>query len=189
MALNPWSERTGEQVFGSSPLVRYLRTIFSSNNHNHTKSEISDFSHTHTKAEISNFTHTHVISDVTNLQSSLNAKQNTIPNLTLKTTQSMYGLTVTTYSDNLNVYLKISGTLNNDSNLPNGGNRMQIGTLSNSAYAPPSEMQSTTHSANAPNWSRMTVYSDGKIYFQNGVSSKSYSLECSFYYPLKSRMP
>ena len=177
MAVNPWSERTGEQIFGSSPFVQYLKDLFSTK------------SHTHTKEQISNFSHSHSISDVTNLQSSLNAKQNAIPNLTVKTTQTMYGLTVTTYSDDLNVYLKISGTLNNSSDLPNGGNRSQIGTLSNTAYAPPSEMQTTVHSANAPNWSRITVSSDGKIFFQNGASSKSYTLEGGFYYPLKSRIP
>lgn len=190
MALNPWTERTGEEIFGSSPFVQYLKGLFSTKTHTHSKTDISDFNnHTHTKEQISNFSHSHSISDVTNLQSSLNAKQNAIPNLTVKTTQTMYGLTVTTYSDNLNVYLKISGTLNNSSDLPNGGNRSQIGTLSNATYAPPSEMQTTVHSANAPNWSRITVRPNGEVYFQNGVNSKNYSLECGFYYPLKSRLP
>ena len=46
--------------------------------HTHTKSQITDFSHTHTKSEITNFSHSHSISDITNLQSSLDAKQDSI---------------------------------------------------------------------------------------------------------------
>ena len=104
--------------------------------------------------------------------------------------KTMYGLDVIAYSDSLNVYLVISGTLDGSANLPNDGNRSYIGTfLGNDTYAPPYEMQSTVHSANMPNWSRITVKPNGEVYFQNGVNSKSYSLECSFYYPLKSRMP
>ena len=188
MALNPWTEKTGEQIFGSSPFVQYLKDLFSTKTHTHSKTDISDFNnHTHTKEQISNFSHSHSISDVTNLQSSLNGKQNTIPNLSLISTQSMYGLTVNVYSDGLNVYLTIGGTLNGNSSLPVSGNRAKIGTLSNTNYAPPYEMQTTVHSAS--NWSRITVLSNGEIYLQNGTSSKSLELYGSFYYPLKSRIP
>ena len=121
--------------------------------------------------------------------SDLSQKQNTIPSFTQKTGQNMYGLIVKTYSDGLNVYLIIGGTLNGHENLPNQGNRAKLGTLSNLDYAPPYEMQTTVHSANAPNWSRFTVYANGDIYFQNGVSSTTHEIHGSFYYPLESRLP
>lgn len=121
--------------------------------------------------------------------SDLSQKQNAIPSFTQKTGQNMYGLSVKTYSDGLNVYLIIGGTLSGHENLPNQGNRAKLGTLSNLDYAPPYEIQTTVHSANAPNWSRFTVYANGDIYFQNGVSSTTHEIHGSFYYPLESRLP
>lgn len=53
-----WSERTAEQVFGQGRLVKWLKSIFATKNHTHTKSEITDFPHTHTLSEISDLTDT-----------------------------------------------------------------------------------------------------------------------------------
>ena len=176
-----WVEKTVLEIFQDWTFLPQLEQIFlskSSANTDYLKK--SDASSTYLTQSNASSTYA--------TKSEIATKQNTIPNFSVKTTQTMYGLTVTTYSDGLNVYLKISGTLNGSSDLATN-NRVNIGTLSNTNYAPPSEMQTTVHSANAPNWSRLTVFADGRVFIQIGSSSTTLAIEGSFYYPLKSRIP
>ena len=117
----------------------------------------------------------------------LSGKQNTIPNFTLISTQTMYGLSVKVYSDGLSVYVSISGNLNGNSNIPTGGSIGNLGTLSNTSYAPHTAMQSPVHVANNP--SKIVLTSGGVVRLMNGSTSNTYEIQCSFYYPLKSRIP
>ena len=117
----------------------------------------------------------------------LSGKQNTIPNFTLISTQSMYGVVVKVYSDGLSVYVSMSGNLDGNNNIPSNGSASDIGTLSNTSYAPYTAMQSPIRIGD--NTSKMILGNDGKVRLVNGESSKTYLINCSFYYPLKSRIP
>ena len=117
--------------------------------------------------------------------------QSAIPNFNYAFVQTqsrvMCGLTVKTYSDGLNVYLTISGTLDGSSGVPAQNNDALIGGLLNSDYAPPIEMQTTVHSSH--NFCRIRVTPTGEVYLTNGNASKSYNISGALYYPLKSRLP
>lgn len=156
----PWHEVSANTIFGSNPFYRWLRTIFAERSH------------------------THTISDVTNLQSSLNSKQNTIPNYTSVQTMQNYGLTVTVFTDGLTACVVITGTLNGDSSIGVNGNITSIGIIL-SDYAPVNPIQTPTHSGD--NSSKFILGDDGNLRLLNGTSSRSASINATFYYPLASR--
>ena len=189
MVVNPWTERTGEQIFGSSPFVQYLKDLFSTKTHTHSKTDISDFNnHTHTKEQISNFSHSHSISDVTNLQTSLNAKQDTIPNFSLISTQTGKGLTVKVYSDGLNVYVTVNGNGTGLNTTATNNGVTNILTLSNTNYSPSSLVQVPARGQASS--CRLRILSDGSVQFlSDSPSVTAYTLYGTFYYPLKSRIP
>lgn len=190
MVVNPWSEKTGEQIFGSSPFVQYLKDLFSTKTHTHSKTDISDFNnHTHTKGQISNFSHSHSISDVTNLQTSLNAKQDTIPNFSLISNQTAKGMTVKVYSDGFNVYVTYEASPVTDLNTSSTNSGVtDILTLSNTDYAP--KIQTQVPARGQADTIRIRITASGVVQFLNGsASATSYTVSGAFYFPLKSRIP
>lgn len=110
-----------------------------------------------------------------------------ISDFSLISNQTFYGVNVKVYSDGLNVFVTFNGKLNGNSKLPtSSGSAFTIGTI-NSLYAPFNQMQSPIHVAN--NSSKIILESGGSVRLRNGSSSVSFDVKCSFYYPLKSRMP
>lgn len=115
-----------------------------------------------------------------------NTKQNNIPNFTLKTSQTMYGVAVKVYTDGLTVYVSIDGQFDGSSSVPSGGSVGSIGTLSNTSYAPPNQMQNPVHTNTA---TKIILETGGSVRMYNPNSSKSITISTGFYYPLKSRIP
>lgn len=117
----------------------------------------------------------------------LGTKQSVIPDFELVSSQTMLGVPVKVYTDGLTVYVSISGNLNGNANIPTGGSIGNLGTLSNTSYAPHTAMQSPVHTGN--NRSKIILEVGGSVRLMNDTSSNTFEIKCSFYYPLKSRIP
>ena len=192
---------TVPDFFEQTPLYESVELYFSKLNHTHsdylTQSNASSTYLTQSNASStyltqSNASNTYLTkssaSSTYATQTALNNKQNTIPSLTQRTSQTMYGLSVKTYSDGLNVYLTIDSSLNGNSNINKNGST-KLGQISDSTYAPPHNVQSTVRGYLGSVPPRIRVYPNGDVYLLNPSENRDYEIVCSFYYPLKSRMP